>query len=90
MKIHGIAYLVIGLFVTLVSSFVENMKIFIVFGIIFMAIGVGKLIFMKTAEEVKEERQERVAQPKYIRCPSCHAFNYPYALRCHFCHKRIK
>lgn len=44
MKIHGAVYLLVGLITTVISSFIPNFLAFIVVGVIFMAVGIGKII----------------------------------------------
>ena len=44
MKIHGAVYLLVGLITTVISAILPNFGVFIVVGVIFMAIGIGKFI----------------------------------------------
>ncbi|MBW3019850.1 hypothetical protein KY334_01020 [Candidatus Woesearchaeota archaeon] len=102
MNIHWIVYLIIGILVTSVSTFIEKFVFFIVVGVIFIFIGVVKFILRENNDAtkrikqdldhtIKEIRQNDSKNPEdYIKCKHCKAYNYPHAEMCHYCGRRVK
>ena len=99
MELHWSIYIGVGLLVTVVSSFLEGFIVFIVVGIILMAVGIGKFIIRRTKAEKRAEDRMKGNMPaqqpkrdtsKYKKCPHCKAWNYPHVARCHHCSKRMR
>ena len=85
MNLHWSIYLLVGLCVTLVSSFREGLGIFIIVGVIFMAVGIGKWISHRPVDLKKRDR----FHTKYVKCSACRAWNYPHASTCHHCNSSM-
>ena len=83
-EIHWGIWLAVGLIITLVSIFLEGLKLFIIVGILFMAVGIAKYMIGK-----KVRAGRKSAERKYKKCPYCGAWNYPSAGRCHHCSKKL-
>ena len=61
-KLHGLVYIVVGFFVASVSWKISYEKLFLFFyiGVLFILLGIGKLIFGSKAN--KEEKQKTAGQ----------------------------
>ncbi len=72
-KIHGLAYIAVGLFVSLLSLKLDYEKLFLFFyaGLAFVFIGIMKLIFnlVKSKSNKKEMPHHQAQTHKY--CPKC-------------------
>jgi cadmium resistance protein CadD (predicted permease) len=97
MRIHGIFYILVGILVTVISSFIEKFTVFIAVGILFMFIGLSKLVVGKSKSDVKVETKLKNSvqntnknKEKYITCPHCKAYNFPSSEFCHHCGRKIK
>ena len=103
MKIPGILYLVVGILVTIVSSILEGFYFFIFIGVVFIIVGIIKLITsMNTKKEPESKLDSEIKReedfikrtgpdPKnFVKCKYCKAYNYPNAKFCHFCGRRMK
>jgi len=84
MGIHGIIYIVVGLGVTVLSSYVEGFIGFMILGIIFMGIGIVKLIMGRTKIDEPE-----INMGQYKKCPHCRAYNWPSEKLCHHCKQKL-
>lgn len=88
MKIPGIVYLIVGLGITIVSSFIEKFTIFLIVGILFMAVGVVKII-MNVGGGGKKEKDKNNNNKKEIyrfaKCPGCGSFNHVDVNNCRSC-----
>lgn len=81
-RIHGLVYLIVGIGVVIPSRFVDGLQPFFYVGIVFIAIGVAKLVWRYITREktpkmqsYKPMQQRRTQapyqqQPVY-RCPRC-------------------
>ncbi|MDP3765033.1 MAG: hypothetical protein Q8R04_00820 [Nanoarchaeota archaeon] len=89
-KIHGLVYIVVGLFVSIFSWKVNYEKFIFFFyvGLIFVFIGILKLVFglIKRKMDRKEEPLERVHHKVSIQ-PHHQAHHYK---RCHKCGNAVK
>jgi len=96
MKIHALAYLIIGILVTFVSSQIEGFEFFIIIGSIFIFVGVVKFILngVRMPKSITPnnslEDVHEVNGQKYVKCKKCRAYNYPSADFFHHCVKRVK
>lgn len=93
MKIHGIFYLIIGIGVIIISSRIEKFTFFIVIGALMIFIGLIKLITGISKKEIIEDRQDHKIKRNsedFVTCKFCKAYNYPNAIRCHHCGRRMK
>jgi len=91
MKIPALAYIILGLFVIVISAFNDQLTLFITVGIIFLFIGVIKFIGNKSVKEIDSPKQPREfsEDKKYIKCSYCSAWNHLHVKFCHHCHRRI-
>ena len=90
MKLHALVYLIVGLAVTLISAFNDQLTLFIVVGVVFMFIGIIRFIGNKDVREVTLKRPRELSPDnKYVKCPHCSAWNHPHIKFCHHCHRRI-
>ena len=100
MKIHGIAYIIIGILVTSVSYFVDKDKLvlFMVVGGVMVAIGASKVVFGIVFGPKKERGIKRYA-PAHTKnfnkanagfCSYCGGQINPNAMYCQFCGARIR
>ena len=92
MRLHWSIYLIVGLIVTIVSSFMEGLGIFIVVGIVFMTIGMSKWLLSGLTKEndVNSSVSQRAKKANYVKCSTCKAWNYPNSKVCHYCNKPIR
>jgi len=98
MKINGLTYLIVGIFVIITSLILDKFIVFIFVGFIFCIMGVIRLFTETKIDEelVKElKREDKFIEThgkdpsKFIKCKFCKAYNYPDAQFCHFCGRRI-
>ena len=77
-KIHGIVYVLIGIFVTIASYLIDRNDLwaFLYVGVFFIAFGVAKIVIQFIMGQ-KEEQKPQTAQQKSI-----HLQNYK---KCHRC-----
>lgn len=98
-KIPAIVYLIIGAIVTAGSMYIEGLTIFFYVGLIFIAVGVFKVVIAfvtkpkesaveKQAEGIQQQ-QRQSAQRGIKTCPRCGAGSYPQANYCYYCGNRI-
>lgn len=76
-KIHGLVYLIIGAFVSLVSwrvSF-ENLQLFFYIGLVFVAVGIMKLFISAVKKSTLDE--QKPAQPKQQNAAAHQAHMHP-------------
>jgi len=90
-KIHGIAYLIIGVLVTASSYYIDKQKLIVFFyiGLIMIGIGIAKLV-VKSISGSANKTKRPVQQGSQVCCQFCgskinYAGNY-----CHFCGGRIR
>ncbi len=92
-KIHGIAYLIIGCLVAAASYYIDKQKLvlFIYAGLVLIMVGIFKLIFAAMSKERVVKQKQPAAQGHHQRfCPFCGAqINYEGDY-CHFCGARIR
>ncbi|MBT3304604.1 hypothetical protein HN592_02390 [Candidatus Woesearchaeota archaeon] len=91
MKLHALVYIVVGLAVTIISAFNDQLTLFVAVGIVFMFIGIIKFIGNKPVKELDTPRSPREVSSdnKYVKCSHCKAWNHPHIKFCHHCHRRI-
>jgi len=77
-KIHGIVYLIIGIFVTFASYKINYDKLYFFFyiGLLFIIYGVAQIVigFINKEEKKESVRQNQFRQTpnqQYKRCPTC-------------------
>ena len=81
-------YLLVGILVAYVSSYIDGFGIFIVVGILFMAVGVVKIIgSFAFKKEIEHPTKKHI--DGYNKCDSCGAYNYKHVDKCHFCGKML-
>jgi len=85
MKIPWAVYAILGLIVIVTSSLIDGMQAFIIIGVFFLFMG---LVRFMTRPKSMPEREPRT-DAKYVKCPSCKAWNYPTAKHCHYCKKMM-
>lgn len=92
MRIPGIVYLIVGLGISIVSSFIEKFTVFLVVGIVFMAIGIGKIIMGirsgssdESGEEKKVKKKNKKEIYRFAKCPNCGSFNHVDVNNCRAC-----
>ncbi len=92
MEIHWSVWIGLGLAISVASSVIEKMSIFIVFGVLFIAIGVVKWIMRKSSKksERTQKTEEKRPERKYVKCRHCKAWNYPHVRVCHHCKKSTR
>ncbi|OYT31932.1 hypothetical protein DRJ22_01150 [Candidatus Woesearchaeota archaeon] len=88
MKIPAIAWIIIGLFISIVSGLIE-LKLFIWAGLVFIIIGIGKLIKEFALKEEKENKETKTQQKEYY-CPRCKAKINPQSYYCQMCGQRLR
>lgn len=84
MEIPAIIYFLVGILVTAISLFLPGFTIFIIVGIILMAVGIGKYV-------IRKEKPSAPTHPsgRYIQCKKCGAWNHPHVEFCHFCKRHL-
>ena len=88
-KIHGFMYILIGLFVSIMSWKLNNQKIFFFFfvGLIFVFVGVVKLIinFIKNKKNKTKNAQTNIHNQQHLKSQMHQRFKY-----CQKCRNAIK
>ena len=78
-KIHWVAYLLIGSFVSLVSFFrYESLKFFFYAGVLFIAVGIVKLVFSITKDKDEKVRANEQLYTNKVQ----HHHQFKYCSRC--------
>ena len=106
MKIHGIAYLIIGAILSFVSKYIDtkrnsaSLTLFFYIGLAFITIGIFKLLvsFILREKIPKPEKQtiqtvlaNKPQQPAQIKtCPYCHSTVNPANNFCYNCGARLR
>lgn len=91
MKIPFWLWVITGLLISLVSSALK-MKLFIWIGLVFLAIGIGKMVFVFALKEKKGKEKiiRQQAQQQYYYCPRCKARVHAAENFCRMCSQRLK
>ncbi len=91
MKIPFWLWLAVGLFITLASSALK-MKLFIWVGLLFLAIGIGKMVFEFIFKERKPKEKiiHQQAQQRYYYCPRCKIRVHVAEKFCRMCGQRLR
>jgi ribosomal protein L40E len=98
-KIPAIAYLLIGVLISVTSMYIEGLKLFFYVGLLFIAIGVFKIVVRfitkpkettieKKAEGISQQQQQ-YRQPGIKVCKNCGAGSYSQARFCYYCGTKL-
>lgn len=89
MKLPALAWIITGLFISIVSGLID-LKLFIWVGLIFIAIGIGKQVLTFALKEPEKKVKTVKAQPKEYYCPRCKTKIDPYSYFCKMCGQRLR
>lgn len=91
MKIHGLVWLAIGAVMTAMSAYLgDRLRFFFYVGLVFVAIGVFKLIARYvTQEDPSTDPKPLPNHPMISRCANCRESVYTTAKFCHMCGAKI-
>ena len=90
MKLPALVWILIGLFISIVSGLIE-LKLFIWVGLAFIAIEIGKLVLTFALKEPeKKVKKSKTAQPKQYYCPRCKSKIDIHGYFCKMCGQRLR
>lgn len=91
MKIPWWVYLVVGLFVSVTSAVVgESMRFFVWLGLLFVLIGLIKLVIFFVLRERPKTSPQTHSRPAALFCPRCKVTVHERDYFCRYCGMRLR